>query len=410
MAGKVQKLEFAGASGAKLAARLDLPPGDIRAYALFAHCFTCSKDVFAASRIAGELAARGFAVLRFDFTGLGASEGEFASTNFSSNVDDLVSAADYLRDHFAAPQIIIGHSLGGAAALVAADRIAELRAVVTIGAPADAAHVVDNFAADLEQIETTGKATVSLAGRDFTIQKQFLDDVRDHALESHIANLRRPLLVMHAPLDETVGIENASRIFVAAKHPKSFISLDTADHLLSRREDAVYAADIIAAWASRFLDKKPDTASPGHEDVYVTETGQGKFQQIVTLGRHRLIADEPKEVGGLDSGPSPYDYLSAALGACTTMTLRMYADRKKIPLERVGVRVSHGKIHLEDCEGCEKGESHKIDQFQRILDFSGDLTDEQRARLLEIADRCPVHRTLETKSEILTRLNDASDQ
>lgn len=405
MAGKIRKLEFIGASGARLAARLDFPPGPVKAYALFAHCFTCSKDVFAASRIAGELAAQGIAVLRFDFTGLGASEGEFASTNFSSNIDDLVAAADYLRDNFSAPQILIGHSLGGAAVLAAAGRIAEVRAVVTIGAPADAAHVIDNFAADLEKIETTGEATVSLAGRSFTIQKQFLDDLRGHGLEDHIAKLKHPLMVMHAPLDAIVGIENAGRIFAAAKHPKSFISLDTADHLLSKRGDAIYAANIIAAWVVRFIIEQEHDEPPVTDDVYVVETGQGKFQQVVTAGRHTLVADEPISYGGLDSGPSPYDYLSVALGACTTMTVRMYADRKKLPLDRVGVRVTHGKVHIEDCEECEKGETRKIDRFERILDISGDLTEDQRKRLLEIADMCPVHRTLEAKSQIITRLN-----
>lgn len=408
MAGRIQRLEFIGASGATLAARLDRPPGAIQAYALFAHCFTCSKDVFAASRIAAELALKGIAVLRFDFTGLGASEGEFASTNFSSNIEDLISAADHLRDQFNAPQLIIGHSLGGAAVLAAVDRIPEIRAVVTVGAPADADHVIENFSADLKKIETSGEANVSLAGRDFTIQKQFLDDVRDQRLEAHIADLKRPLLVMHAPLDETVGIENASRIFTAAKHPKSFISLDTADHLLSKRDDAVYAANIIAAWAARFLDTQPVSDAPSEDDVYVVETGQGKFQQVITAGRHQLLADEPTDFGGLDSGPSPYDYLSAALGACTTMTLRMYADRKKIPLDRVGVRVTHGKIHVEDCEHCDKGENRKIDRFERVLDIDGDISTEQRDRLLEIADRCPVHRTLEAESEILTRMNDES--
>ncbi len=408
MAGNVRKLEFSGASGARLAARLDVPEGAVRAYALFAHCFTCSKDVFAASRIAGELAKHGIAVLRFDFTGLGASEGEFASTNFSSNIADLVTAADYLRENFSAPELLIGHSLGGAAVLVAAQQIPEIRAVVTLGAPADAAHVVESFAADVGKIESTGEANVTLAGRDFTIQKHFLDDLSGHNLETRIAELKLPLLVMHAPLDAIVGIENAGRIFAAAKHPKSFISLDTADHLLTRRSDAVYASRLIADWASRFISDPEAEEFPLEDEVYVVESGEGEFQQSVSVGRHRLIADEPISVGGLDAGPSPYDFLSIALGACTTMTLRMYAKRKKFPLAKVAVRVIHDKVHLRDCEDCEKGKTRKIDRFERVIDVSGDLSGDQRRRLLEIADRCPVHNTLEAKSEILTRFGSDS--
>ncbi|MBL4758419.1 MAG: OsmC family protein [Rhizobiales bacterium] len=401
----IRKLEFAGSQDAILAARLDLPAGKVRAYALFAHCFTCSKDIFAASRIASGLAIQGFAVLRFDFTGLGASEGEFASTNFSSNVDDLVKAADYLRDNFGAPELLIGHSLGGAAVLAAAAKIPDARAIVTIGAPADAEHVIHNFGADITRIEEDGEATLSLAGRPFTIQKQFLDDVRGSSLDEAVAKLKRPLLVLHAPGDQTVGIENAGRIFANAKHPKSYVSLDTADHLLTNRTDAAYAADIIAAWASRFIADDDEAPKDAGNLVRVAETGNGRFQQAVTVGNHHLVADEPLSVGGLDSGPSPYDFLSIALGACTTMTLRMYADHKKIPLARVSVDVDHNKIHQEDCEHCEQ-KNTRIDQFERIIQLEGDLDEAQRQRLLEIADRCPVHRTLEQESKIVTRLGE----
>jgi uncharacterized OsmC-like protein/pimeloyl-ACP methyl ester carboxylesterase len=404
MATITRKLEFAGSYGAKLAARLDLPAGPVQAYALFAHCFTCSKDIFAASRIAAGLAGQGIAVLRFDFTGLGASEGEFASTNFSSNVDDLVHAADYLRDNFGVPELLIGHSLGGAAVLAAAARIPDARAIVTIGAPAEADHVIKNFGADISRIDQDGEAKVSLAGREFTIRKQFLDDVRGSSIDDAVANLKRPLLVMHAPGDQTVGIENAVHIFTKAKHPKSYVSLDTADHLLTKRADAKYAADIIAAWASRFVSKPDQKLDQALNIVRVSETGNGRFQQAIQTGTHRLIADEPESVGGLDSGPSPYDFLAMALGACTTMTLRMYADRKGLPLEHVSVDVDHKKVHAEDCENCEQ-KTGRLDRFERIIHLKGDLDDTATQRLLEIADRCPVHQTLERKSKIETRLS-----
>ena len=408
MAKSSQKLTFPGAQGHELAARLDLPAGKPRAYALFAHCFTCSKDIFAASRISGELAARGFGVLRFDFTGLGASEGEFANTNFSSNVEDLIKAADYLREHHGAPEILIGHSLGGAAVLAAAGDIPEAKAVATIGAPADAEHVVANFGASLDEIEQEGVAEVSLGGRKFTIKKQFVDDLKAQSVQARIAAMKKPLLVFHAPLDNVVGIENAAAIFTAAKHPKSFISLDDADHLLSRRADAIYVADILSAWAARYVAGAEEShvlAFPGAEgEVAVAETRGGKFQQEVVSGGHRLLADEPASYGGDDTGPSPYDFLSIALGACTTMTLRLYADRKDLPLERVSVRVRHGKVHAADCADCGEGREGRIDRFERELEFEGDLDAGQRARLKEIADRCPVHKTLEQSSVVVTNL------
>lgn len=406
MAPPPRGITFTGSQNTALAARLDVPAGPAKAYALFAHCFTCSKDIFAASRIAAGLTRHGFAVLRFDFTGLGASEGEFANTNFSSNIADLVLAADYLRENFEPPTLIIGHSLGGAAVLAAASEIAEVKAVVTIGAPADAEHVIDSFRAQLGDIEGTGAAEVSLAGRKFTIRKQFLDDVRGRPLTDKITGLSRALLVMHAPRDEIVGIDNASRIFTAAKHPKSFVSLDTADHLLSRRADAEYAADIIAAWAVRFVaaaGKGEVAAEPGL--VTVSETGDGKFQQQIVSGHHTLYADEPENVGGCDSGPSPYDYLAIALGACTSMTLRLYAEHKKLALEHVEVEVAHDKVHAKDCAECGDREG-RVDRFERRIILTGGLSLEERARLVQIADKCPVHRTLEQSSVIVTRLKD----
>ena len=409
MSANSQNVTFAGHSGEQLAARLDLPEGPVRAYAVFAHCFTCSKDIFAASRISAALADTGIAVLRFDFTGLGASEGEFANTNFSSNVQDLVRAADFLREHFEAPGLLVGHSLGGAAVLAAAGEIPEARAVATIGAPADAAHVVHNFAASTDEIERAGEAEVSLAGRKFRIRKQFLEDVEKHSLTERIARLRKALIVFHAPLDATVGIDNASQIFAAAKHPKSFVSLDHADHLLSRREDARFVASVLGAWASRYLDNGDvsETAGAVPEDVVrVTETGAGKFQQQVRVGSHALFADEPVSFGGLDTGPTPYDYLSAALGACTSMTMRMYAERKGIPADRFSVDVTHAKVHAEHCEDCGEGREGRIDRFERRITIDGEVDEATRARLLEIADKCPVHRTLESSSAIVTKLVD----
>ncbi len=402
------KITFPGADGSTLAARLDLPTGPIRAYALFAHCFTCSKDIFAASRIAAALAERGFAVLRFDFTGLGASDGEFANTNFSSNVDDLLAAAHYMRAHHRAPDLLIGHSLGGAAVLAAAGDIPEVRAVATIGAPADAAHVTHNFHAKLDQIRQKGEAEVTLAGRAFKIKRQFLEDVDQTQLEPRIMTLKPALFVLHAPRDDIVGIENAAMIFQAAKHPKSFISLDDADHLLSRREDAIYVADVLAAASARYIPDQ-STADQAEEATgavaVVTETGQGKFQNQVQIGPFSLLADEPTSVGGLNSGPTPYDFVKIGLGACTTMTMRMYADRKGIDNVRFSVRVSHDKEHAADCEECiERGLEGKVDTFDREIKIEGDIDEPTRTRLVEIAGKCPVHRTLESQAVVRTKL------
>ena len=401
-----EKFSFTGTDGQHLAARLERPRGRAHAVALFAHCFTCTKDIFAASRIAGGLAARGIAVLRFDFTGLGHSEGEFANTNFSSNVDDLVVAADHLRSAYEAPKIVIGHSLGGAAVLAAAGRIPEAVAVATIGAPAEPAHVEHLFQAARPEIEARGEAEVLLAGRPFTIKKQFLEDIAATRLEAAIAGLRKALLVFHAPRDATVGIENAGRIFAAAKHPKSFVSLDDADHLLSRHEDAAYVAEVLAAWAGRYLgrtDDEPLKAAPG--TVVVQETGEGKFTQRIAAGGHRLRADEPESFGGDDSGPGPYDLVLAGLGACTSMTLRLYAERKGWPMSRVTVTLGHEKVHAEDCADCET-RSGSLDRIERRLSIEGELNDEQRARLVEIANKCPVHRTLESEVVVATSLDD----
>jgi putative redox protein len=402
----VVRATFPGSSGGELAARLELPGGPVRAFALFAHCFTCTKDVLAARRIASGLAAAGVAVLCFDFTGLGSSQGDFANTHFSSNVEDLVRAADYLRGHYEAPVLLIGHSLGGAAVLAAAEGIAEAKAVVTIGAPADVAHVLRQLGGSLDRIRSEGEAEITLAGRPFRIRRSFVEDAEMQRLEDKIRTLGRALLVLHAPRDEVVGIDNASRIFLAARHPKSFISLDEADHLLSRPRDASYAAGVIAAWAARYIPEAPaDNAEAEH--VVVRETGEGKFQNLVVAGRHRLIADEPAAVGGLDTGPSPYDYLSIALGACTAMTLRIYAEHKKLALGRIAVEVRHGKVatdHCVDCSEVAEGRDGKIDRFERIVRIAGGIDAGLAGKIAEIAEKCPVHRTLESSSAIVTRV------
>ena len=400
---RTEKLTFPGHDGAELAARLDLPDGPHMATALFAHCFTCGKDILAARRIAARLTAAGIAVLRFDFTGLGHSGGEFENTSFTSNVTDLSRAALALAARGMAPDLLIGHSLGGAAVLKAAPEIGA-KAVVTIGAPASPDHVTHNFAGQVNEIKGKGVAEVALGGRPVRIGKGFLDDIAEARLTPAIRGLNAALLVLHAPRDTVVGVENATQIFVAAKHPKSFVTLDDADHLLSRGEDAEYAAEVIAAWAKRYLDMRPPAPPPGAPEgvVRVVEADPDGFLQDVTSGpSHHTLADEPLAYGGTNKGMSPYGFLSSGLGACTSMTIRMYARRKGWPLDGVRVDVTHDKVHAQDAE---TGPSAKIDTFRREIHLTGPLDADQRARLLEIADKCPVHRTLEASSRIETLL------
>jgi putative redox protein len=400
---RAERFDFPNARGETLAALLQRPEGEPVAFALFAHCFTCGKDNLAAKRIGEALAERGIAVLRFDFTGLGASAGEFANTNFSSNLADLVAAADHLRRTARAPALLVGHSLGGAAVLAAAAQIPETKAVATIAAPSDPGHVAGLFKDQVADIRAQGEGEVVLAGRPFRIRREFLDDVAEQRLVDRVAGLRRALLVLHSPTDDTVGIDNATRIFVAAKHPKSFVSLADADHLLTRRRDALYAAHVIAAWAERYIEAVPPALNEDARAVVVTETRESKFQQAVRIGPHHFLADEPVPAGGGDSGPSPYEWLLAGLGACTAMTLRLYADLKQLPLARVSVSLTHGKIHAVDCANCETKEG-KIDRIDRTISLEGALDEAQRKRLLEIADKCPVHRTLTSEVEIRTAL------
>lgn len=398
-----ERITFPGHSGDTLSARLDLPDGPHLATALFAHCFTCSKDIPAARRIAARLASMGIAVLRFDFTGLGHSKGEFANTTFTSNVDDLHAAAAYLTGRGMAPTLLIGHSLGGAAVLRAAGEMAGVTAVVTMGAPYDPEHVTHNFSDALEDIETLGRAEVDLGGRPFTIGKGFVEDVKAQMLGPVIKGLKAALLVMHAPRDTVVEIENATNIFTAARHPKSFVTLDDADHLITQPRDAEYAADVIAAWAGRYLNLTPPAPPIGAPEgiVRVSEADPAGFLQDVQAGPHHLLADEPLAYGGTNRGLSPYGLLAAGLGACTSMTLRMYARRKGWPLTHVSVDVSHDKVHAQDAR---TPSAANIDLFRRRITVTGDLSADQRQKLLEVADKCPVHKTLEASSRVETEL------
>jgi putative redox protein len=385
--------EFQGEGGTRLVGRLDLPNGPPHAHALFAHCFTCTKDSLAAVRIARALAAQGIGVLRFDFTGLGQSGGEFADSSFSGSVQDLLAAARAMAGEGMAPALLVGHSLGGAAVLAAAGELPGVKAVATLAAPFDVQHVTRLFAQDLPGLLEQGEAEVRLGGRPFRMRRSFVDDLARHDQAQRIGALRRALLVLHAPGDLTVDIANAGQIFQAARHPKSFVSLDDADHLLTRAGDAAYAAEVIAAWASRYVGGPPPRAAGEPGQVVVEETGIGDFQVEVSVGGTHFLADEPVDVGGLGSGPTPYELLSAGLGACTAMTLRMIARHKGWPLRRVRVSVGHVRDKQQD----------PPDGFVREIALEGELSAEQHARLVELADRCPVHRSLERGARIATR-------
>lgn len=398
-----KRVKFPNADGDTLAGIVDLPDSQPRAYALFAHCFTCTKNSKAANYIGKALNDAGIAVLRFDFTGLGQSEGKFAESNFSSNVADLLAAVRWMSEEYEAPQILIGHSLGGTAVLQAAADVTSAKAVATIASPANPTHVMHVLRGAEDELEATGEAEVRLGGQPFRIKKQFIDDLRKHDLPAELRTLRKALLVMHAPLDEIVEIDNASEIFLAALHPKSFVSLDDADHLLSREADSRYAANVLAAWASRYVDLGEEVPVESADEAVVSRTAIGGFRSDVRLPGHTLVADEPASVGGTDLGPTPYDLLAAALATCTSMTLRMYAERKELPLEAATVRVEHGKVHAKDCADCES-KTGKIDEFRRTIELEGDLSDDVRERMLEIADMCPVHRTLHGEVRITSRL------
>jgi len=396
-----QKVTFPTKNNISLSGVLHEPVGQsIKSYAILAHCFTCTKSLQAGITLAKTMASNGIAALRFDFTGLGASKGQFSKSSFSSNVADILSAAKFLEENFEPAQIMVGHSLGGTAVLAAAAKIPSVKAVATIGSPASPDHILHLLGDRLDEIAASKDGvTLNLAGRDFVFKQSFVDDVRNYDLDN--SKIGRALMVLHAPLDSMVSVNEASKIFVAARHPKSFVSLDQSDHLLTKKDDASYAANIVASWAIRFVE----TETAADEDIKgVTATGETAegFLTHLQAGKHRFIGDEPISYGGTNLGPTPYDFLGAALGACTSMTLNMYARRKKLDVKKVAVSVTHEKIHATDCDDCEKTDG-KIDQFTRNIWIDGELNEAQRKRMIEIADKCPVHRTLENEIKILTR-------
>ncbi len=400
----IQKVTFTNAEGQELSGRLEFPADrQPHNFALFAHCFTCTKNLGAVRNISRALVNNGFGVLRFDFTGLGESEGDFADTNFSGNVDDLSCAANWLNDHYKAPSLLVGHSLGGAAVIFAAAEIASVKALATIGAPSQPKHVQHLLKSNLETIKSEGVAVVNLSGRDFTIKKQFIDDLERKSLPETAKKLRKPILILHSPQDDTVGIQNAEEIYHAAHHPKSFISLDGADHLLMRKPDSLYAGKVIAGWASRYVELPSETTIKTKHQVVATLDKEEAFTTKMKVGNHYMTADEPTSFGGNDFGPSPYEYVSAGLAACTAMTIQMYARRRGWDVENVEVHTSYGKQHAIDCEDCENAAA-KIDTFERDIKLTGPLDEKQKERLLQIANKCPVHKTLHSEVNVKTQL------
>ena len=397
------KVSFPNASGAQLSARLELPVDrHAHAFAIFAHCFTCGSNLTASHNISRELNMVGIGVLRFDFAGIGESEGDFVDTNFTTNISDLVAAAEWLGEHHLAPALLVGHSLGGAAVLCAANQVSSVKAVVTIGAPFAPDHVSRHFAEQLEQIAESGRATVDIGGRPFQIAKQFVDDLGHHELDKNIRSLEAGLLILHSPQDKTVSIDEAAKLYTAARHPKSFVSLDGADHLLSDNADSHYAGQVIAGWSSRYLPQ-PEGESLESDHKVAVRLGREGYTTEVMVRQHHLTADEPESVGGNDFGPGPYELVSAGLGACTAMTIQMYARRKKWVVDEVQVHLNHKKDYAADMEASDERPT-KIDHFERVVVLRGDLNDKQRQRLLEIADRCPVHRTLHETVQVTTVL------
>jgi uncharacterized OsmC-like protein/pimeloyl-ACP methyl ester carboxylesterase len=395
------KFEFLNEQGVTLSAEIQWPANQRpHTYAIFAHCFTCGKNFHPVRNISKALAARGFAVLSFDFTGLGNSGGEFAESSFSANVSDVVSAAAFLEHEFRGPGLLVGHSLGGASVIQAASRINSVRAVATIASPANVQHVEHLFNDALPELREKGIASVNIGGRHFTIKRDFIADLAKHNVTNTLSSLRKPVLILHSPQDRVVGIDHASLLYQSARHPKSFVSLDDADHLVSAKKDSHYAGEVIAAWAQRYLQlPEKDLPETEHQTVALVGDKNSGYTTLIRAGKHAIVADEPEDVGGDDFGPSPYQLLGAALASCTAMTLRMYANRKNISLNEVKVHVNHSKKHSDDLERQER-----IDHFERIIEIDGELTEDQQKRLLEIANRCPVHRTLENHIQINTRM------
>ncbi len=402
----LKKVEFFNSNGESLNGRLELPAHQHpHNFAIFAHCFTCTKNLQAARNISRALTSKGFGVLRFDFTGLGESEGEFADTNFSHNIEDLLAAAEFLKNEYAAPTLLVGHSLGGAAVYFAAEKIESIKAIATIAAPSSPQHVQHLIKDDVDKITRTGEAVVNLSGRDFKIKKQFLDDLENKALSELLPQLKKAVLIMHSPQDKLVKINNAEELYMAARHPKSFISLDGADHLLTNKEDSIYAGKVIAGWVTRYLNIQKEIEIKSRRQVVASLEDDDAFTTQMKLGEHYLLADEPESVGGHNFGPTPYEFISAGLSACTAMTIQMYARRKKWKIDKVEVHISYDKKHAEDCEKCED-ETSKIDTFTREIKLEANLNQEQKNKILEIADKCPVHKTLHTKTQVITKLLD----
>jgi len=400
----LQKVTFQNQEGQTLSGRLELPANQHpHNFALFAHCFTCNKNLSAIRNISRSLISKGFGVLRFDFTGLGESDGDFEDTNFSGNVEDLIAASDYLTEHHMSPTLLIGHSLGGAAAIFAGGQIPSVNAIATIGAPSNPKHVQHLLRSSLEEIRENGMATVNLGGRNFTIKQHFLEDLETKSLPDVAKSLRKALLVMHSPQDETVGIKNAEEIYIAAHHPKSFVSLDGADHLLMRKEDSMYVGNVIASWAERYVTIPETEQVATSHDVVASLSGDAAFLTQMKVGNHYMIADEPERIGGNDFGPTPYELLSAGLAACTAMTVQMYARRKKWDVQNIEVHISYDKRHSVDCQDCEDPTA-KIDTFNKFIKLEGDLDEKQKARILQIADKCPVHKTLHSETQTITTL------
>ncbi len=400
---KSKKIRFENRNGYQLSALLDVPLNqEVHAYAILAHVFTGSKNLIATKYISRCLIQHGIAVLRFDFTGLGESEGDFADTNFSSNVEDIIAASEYLELHYRAPELLVGHSLGGAAVIFAASKLEHVKAVATIGAPSEPEHVSHLLEEKIEQIEHSGKAKVNIGGRSFTIKKQFLDDLKSKDMYRILHELKKPILVMHSPQDTIVGIENAAEIYKAAFHPKSFVSLDGADHMLSTRNDAHYVGDLVASWLTRYVDK-PKTEKIKTDKQVAARLGNDGYTTEVIAGDHSIIADESEDLGGEDMGPSPYQLLSSALASCKVMTMQMYARRKKWDLKECTVHIDYSRRYANDCANCED-KNAKIDFFDCLINLEGNLSDEQKLRLMEIAGKCPVHKTLQNTILISSRI------
>ena len=403
---KNTKLDIINNKGHKLQAYLELPANQKpNYYAIFAHCFSCTSTLSAVKNISRALTNHGFGVVRFDFTGLGRSEGEFAESHFSGNVDDLLAVDAFMKINYEAPGLLVGHSLGGAAVIVAASKLENIKAVATIGAPASVSHVTHLFSHDIKEIKEKGEVEVNIGGRPFRINEEFVNDFSKTDLSVIIKELRKPLLVLHSPFDKIVGIENAHKIYHDAMHPKSFVSLDDADHLLSQSKDSLYAGNMIGTWVKRYFEPIDNKmiSTKGEQLVAHLNLMEDNFTTSIQTSKHTLIADEPESVGGDDFGPSPYDFLSAGLAACTVMTLRLYAERKKWDLQEVYAYISYSKKHSDDLN-IDVDSPTRFDHLSKRLKFVGDLDDKQKQRLKEIASKCPVHRTLQSQIIIETEL------